>query len=208
MGGLIHGLLGVGTLGKADAGIGPAVDVGGGVGLVVDLVEGHPVLDLVFVALHDSLGIADEEADHPAVQPAAVLFGQVVGHFKMAEGDHRLDAILEQLVEQIVVELQAGLVGGFLVSLGKDAGPGNGGAEALEAHLGKQLDVVFVSVVKINGIVVGVAFAGQDAVGDAAGYAVRAGGQHVADAGAFAPLIPAAFQLVGSHRAAPQEILR
>ncbi|EJK90465.1 hypothetical protein UUU_35850 [Klebsiella pneumoniae subsp. pneumoniae DSM 30104 = JCM 1662 = NBRC 14940] len=40
-------------------------------------------------------------------------------------------------------------------------------------------------------------------MGDFARHAVRPAGQHIADAGAFAVLIPAAFNLMRGDRAAP-----
>ena len=205
---LIQGLLLVLEQGEAHAGVGPAEDIVGGVGLIVDLVEGHPVLDLVFVALHHRGGVVHEEVDRLPVHPAAVLFGEGVGHLKVAQGDHRLDAVLEQLVEQVIVELQACFVGFALVAPGEDAAPGNGGAEALEAQLRKQLHVLFVGVVEVDALVVGVMFAGQHAVGDAAGHTVGTAGHHVADGRAAAIGVPAAFQLMGSHCAAPQKVFR
>ena len=110
------------------------------------------------------------------------------------------------LVEQVVVELEARLVGGGLVAVGVDASPGDGGAEALEAHLGKEGDVLLIMVVEVDGFVVGVVFAGQDAVGDTAGMGVVAGGDDIHDAQALAAFAVGAFQLVSGDRAAPQEI--
>ena len=178
----------------------------GKVGLVVDLVVGHPVADLALVPLKAGAGKPDEELNHPAVLPAAVGLGQVQGHLKVAEGDHRFDAVPMALVEQVVVELEPCLVGGLLVPVGEDAGPCDGGAEALEAHLGKQADVLLVVVVKIDGVVAGVILTGQNAVGDPAGSLDVAGGDHVGNAQALAVFLVGAFQLVGGHSAAPQEI--
>ena len=92
--GLIERLLGILKLGITDTGIGPAENIDGRVGLVVDLIEGHPVLDLILVALHDAKSIAYEEIHQFAVGPAAVLLCQIVGHLEVAECDDRLDAVL------------------------------------------------------------------------------------------------------------------
>ena len=121
----------------------------------------------------------------------------------MGEGDHRLDVVLQQLVEHVVVELQPLLIRLGLVALREDAGPGDRGTEAFEAHLGEQFDVFFIAAVEIHRFVVGVIFAGFHLVGDFTRHAVRPAGQYVADARAFAALIPAAFNLMRGNRAAP-----
>jgi len=50
---------------------------------------------------------------------------------------------------------------------------------------------------------IGIVFSRFHALGDLARNAVRAAGQNVTDAGAFAAFIPAAFNLVCSDRATP-----
>ena len=206
MGGLVHQALVVVLRPAEEAGVEVHAVGAGEVGLIVDLVVGHPVFDLALVPRKAGAGKAEEELDHPAVLPAAVGLGQVQRHLEVAEGDDRLDAVLVALVEEIVVELQAGFVGGRLVAVGEDAGPGDGGAEALEAHLGKEGDVLLIMVVEVDGFVVGVVFAGQNAVGDTAGMGVVAGGDDIHDAQALAVFLVGAFQLVSGDRAAPQEI--
>ncbi|MNL60144.1 hypothetical protein D3C87_1839310 [compost metagenome] len=57
--------------------------------------------------------------------------------------------------------------------------------------------------VKVDGFVVGIVFPFNHFLSDFARYAMRAAGQHVANAWAFAAFIPAAFNLVRRHRAAP-----
>ena len=206
VGGLVHQALVVILRAAEEAGVEVHAVGVGKVGLVVDLVVGHPVADLALVPLKAGAGKLEEKADHPAVFPSAVGLGQVQGHLKVAEGDHRFDAVPIALVEQVVVELEPCLVGGLLVPVGEDAGPCDGGAEALEAHLGKQADVLLVVVVKIDGVVAGVILAGQNAVGDPAGGLDVACGDHVGNAQALAVFLVGAFQLVGGHSAAPQEI--
>ena len=171
--------------------------------LVVDLVEGHPVLDLVLVPLEADGSKADEEVHQLAVPPAAVLGDQMVRHFEVGQGDDRLHAVFVHFVEEVIVELQACLVGLCFVSLGEDAGPGNGSAEALEAHFCQQGNVFFVAVVELDALMVGVVLAGEHALGDFAGHTVAACGHDISHADALAAFLPAAFQLMGSYGAAP-----
>ena len=63
MGRLIERLFRVVELRKLNARIGPAENVNGGVRLVVDFVERHPVFDFVLIALHDGFGVADKEVN-------------------------------------------------------------------------------------------------------------------------------------------------
>ena len=119
VGRLVHRPLGVAELGVFYPGVSPAIDIRLSLGLVVDLVEGHPVFDLVLVPLHDGDGVADKEVNAPAVEPASVVLGKVVGHFKVAQGDNRLNAVLEQGVKEVVIEFQSRLVGLVSLPLGK-----------------------------------------------------------------------------------------
>ena len=94
MGRLIERLLGIFKLREADAGIGPAENIDSRIGLIVDLVEGHPIFDLILVALHDTQRVAHKEVHQFAVDPAAVFLCQVIRHFEMAQRDHGLYAVL------------------------------------------------------------------------------------------------------------------
>jgi hypothetical protein len=79
-------------------------------------------------------------------------------HFEVGEGDHRFDVVFQQLIEHVVVELQPFFVWLRFVTFREDARPGDRGAETLEAHLGKQLDVFFVVAVEIDGFMVRIVF--------------------------------------------------
>ncbi len=125
----------------------------------------------------------------------------MVRHFEVGQGDHRLDAVFQQFVEQVVVKLQAGFVRRRFVAVREDARPGDRGAEAFEAHLGEQRHVLLIAAVEIHRFVVGVAIAVEHAVGHHAIHAVRAAGQHVGDAWPFTAPIPTAFNLVRGDRA-------
>ena len=157
----------------------------------------------MLVAADHHLGEAHEVVDNLALEPALAGLGQMVGHLEVAQGDDGFDAVFEQLIKQIVVELQSGLVGLGFVAPGEDAGPGDAGTETLETHLRQQGHVFLVVMVEVDGLVVGVVLAGLHAVGDATQHAVSAARQDIHHAGAFAPLIPAPFKLVRGHGAAP-----
>ena len=125
----------------------------------------------------------------------------------MVQSDHRLDAIFVQLVKDIVVELQPCLVGFRVVPVGEDAGPCNGHPVALEAHLGKQPDVLLVMVVEVDGLVAGVVAAGVDAVVDLPRLALGVAHFHIGHAQALAAGVVSAFALVGGCSAAPKKVL-
>ena len=173
------------------------------VALVVDLVERHPVFDLVLVALEDRDGEAHKEFDELAIAPAAVLRDEVVRHLEVRERDDRLHAVGMHRVEEIVVELQALFIRLRLVAVREDARPGNARAEALEAHLSEQGNVLFVVMVEINGIVVRIDLARQDAIRDLTRPPRTADRHDIGNADALAAIFPAAFELMGSDGAAP-----
>ena len=200
---LVHGLFRVFVVGIDHAGTAVAEQRGAPVALVVDLVEGHPVFHFVLIALEDHFGEAHKEIDHFAVGPATVLLHQMQRHFEVGEGNHWLDVVLQQLIEHVVIELQPLFVWLSFITLREDTGPGDGGTEALESHLSKQLDVFFVAAVEINGFVVRVVLTRFHLASNLARHAVSAAGQHIANAWAFALFIPAAFNLMRGNRAAP-----
>ena len=203
VGSLIERLLGILKFRKTDAGIGPAENIDGRVGLVVDLIEGHPVFDLILVTLHDAKSIAYEEIHQFAVGPAAVLLCQIVGHLEVAECDDRLDAVLQELVKQIVIELQTLFIGLCLIALRENAAPGNRCAEALKAQLREQLYVLLISVEEVDALMVGIILPGHHAVGNTSRDLIGAARHHVADAGSSSVDIPRSLELVCGNCAAP-----
>ena len=124
----------------------------------------------------------------------------------MADGNHRFDAVLMALIKEIVVKLDTRRVGGGLVSLGEDPAPCDRGAEALEPHLGKQFDILFVAVIKINGHMAGVILSCQDTIRKPTLGVGVACGKNIRHAQALAVLVVSTLTLVGGYRAAPQEI--
>ena len=125
----------------------------------------------------------------------------------MADGDQRLDAVLLAAVEHAVVELQTLLIGFRFPAVGEDAGPVDGGAEGLKAHLRKEGNVLFVVVIEINGLVAGVQTVGADAGGYPLGVGVGTVGAHIRHAGTLAVHVPCTLKLVGGTGTAPQEII-
>ena len=117
----------------------------------IDLVEGQPQLDLLFVARKHGTGIALKEADSLTAAPPAVLLHQPPRHFIVRQRHQRRDVVRGQLVKQPVVKRQPRLVRLLLVTVRKNAGPGNGDAQAAKAHLGEQLDVFRVAMIEVDG---------------------------------------------------------
>ena len=122
----------------------------------------------------------------------------------MADGDQRLDAVLRAAVKNAVVKFQALLVGLALHASGEDAGPVDGGAEGLEAHLGEESNVLLVVVVEVDGLMAGIQPVGADSSCHPFRAGVRAIGAQVRDTGAFAIHVPCALELVGCTGPAPQ----
>ena len=73
--------------------------------LVVNLIKRHPVLHFVLVTSEYHPGKTDKEIDKLAVAPAAVLRHQMVRHLKMRQRNHRLNAIFQAFVKQVIIEL-------------------------------------------------------------------------------------------------------
>lgn len=71
-----------------------------------------------------------------------------LGQIPMVEGDIGLNAGNEQRVEDVVVEVDAGLIR-LAVPVGEDARPRDGHAEARDVHLAHGRDVVHVAVVEV-----------------------------------------------------------
>ena len=67
------------------------------------------------------------------------------------------------------------------VPLREDAAPRNRSTEALESHLGKELDILLVAVVEVDPFVVRVVEAIHHTVGDLALFVLAADGHHVGD---------------------------
>ena len=173
----------------------------------IDLVEGQPVLDFPGIAGKDGGTVFQIGVDHPAVFPAAVLLDQGNGGIKVADGDERLDAVLQALVDHLLIELQSLFIGDVVVAVGQDTGPCDGEAIALEAHLREQLDVLFEVVVHVDGFMgrVLVLVVTLQHLHDAAAdrHTVLAKGHDIDGGQALAAFLPAALALVRGGCAAP-----
>ena len=185
-------------------GVGPQEQRVVGVHLVVDLVERHPPPHLVVVTLEADPGKPGEELDQLTVAEAAVVAGQVQRQLEVGQGDHRLNAVGQELVEHRVIEGEPFLVRLGLVAVGEDPRPRDRGAQAGQAEFGEQGDVLAEPVVEVDRLVVGVELPGLDRMVTRRGTPCACG-EHVDDAGALAASVPAALELVGCQRAAPQE---
>lgn len=104
---------------------------------------------------------------------------QGVGHVVVTDGYQGLDAMVAQVSEHSPIEVEPRLVGLGLQPRGEDAGPGHAHAVDLEAHLGKELDILMVAVVHVDALVGGIAVAGKDAFGHGAGLGSAAGRREV-----------------------------
>ncbi|MPN15128.1 hypothetical protein SDC9_162457 [bioreactor metagenome] len=172
-------------------------------GTGVDLVKGQPILYFAGIAGKNGLAVVEVKAHQFAAGPAIVLFDQGIRHFVMADGDQRLDAVLFAAVKHAVVKGKAGFVWGVLGTGGENAGPVDRGAKHLKPHLGKQGNVLFVVVVKIDRFPAGVTGAGPQLFSDPFRRGVAAAGAMVRHAVALAVHIPRALKLVCGAGAAP-----
>ncbi len=177
----------------------------------IDLVKGKPVLHQTLVAGEDRGREVLVEVDEFAVAPAAVLLDEMNRAVEVRDSHERLDAVRLALAEHILVEGQASLVGLGLVAVGEDAGPGQAHTEGLKAHLGKEGDVLLVMVIEIDAglrrIVIAVLEVEHLALAGDHRIALGAVRSHVHVGQTAAVHVVGALALVGSRRAAPQEVI-
>ena len=124
-----------------------ALDVGvGGVG--PDLVKGEPVGHLVGVLLKAEGGKVHKGVDGLAVEEVALLKeGQ--RRIEVMQRDKRLNVVLVALGEEVVVELDT-LGVDFAGTVGEDAAPGDGEADAVDTELLAQFQIDGVLVVEVG----------------------------------------------------------
>lgn len=116
----------------------------------VDLIKGQPQLYLVFIPCKDRAYIPLVKSNQFPVRPTVILKGQVEGRLIVGDCHKRLDSIFQAFIKQIIIKLQSFFVGRFLIALWKNPAPRNGGAEHPKSHLGKQLNILFITMVEIN----------------------------------------------------------
>ena len=178
----------------------------------IDLVEGKPVFHLALVAVKQDAAVVHIGVHHAAVLPAAVLFDEGNGGVEVADGHQRFDAVLMALIKQVFVVLQAFFVGHSIIAVRQDAGPCDGQAVALEAHLRKEGDILFIMVVHIDGLMAGIIVLPVTfqhfQLTPRHRETVRPKGGHIHRSKTLAAVLPCALALIGGCCAAPQKILR
>ena len=162
----------------------------------VRLVHGAPVRDAVAQPLRHERGVlAEAQGGVPLEPPPGIL--ERLREVPVEERRHRLDAGLEQAVDEPVVEREARLVDGAAARR-LHAGPGHREAVAVGAQALHEGDVLRPAVVVVAG------HGPVGAVEDATGLS-REG---VPDAGATAVLVDGALDLVGGGARAEDEVRR
>ena len=185
----------------------------------VDLVDQNPLMNLALVAFEQHLAVLHKEVNDLAAGPAVVFQGQIQRHLIVADRDQRLHAVGNDRVDEVIVELQALLVGRGIIPVGEDTGPVDGGTQAVHAGACQQLDVLLVGVVEVDAAAFGVELVvllhgALDVCGvDLHVVAlvrrdVILAAVDVCQAPALAALFPCALHLVGGQCAAPEEVFR
>ncbi len=176
------------------------------VSLVVDFIKRHPVLHFVLIASENHSGKTDKEIDQLTIAPATIFRHQVIRHLEMRQCNHRFNPILQAFIKEIVVELQSGFIGLCFIALRENTRPCNRGTKTLKSHFSKQLNIILITMIKIDGLVVRVIFTCNHAVGNFTRYPMGPSRHHIGNANPFTALLPAAFQLMSGHSAAPHKI--
>ena len=111
------------------------------------LVERHPVLDAIAQVRREERGVVTEPARDLRVGEAAAVL-QRLRQVPVEQVDQRLDASVEQGVDQALVEVEARLVDGA-GPRGQDARPADAEPVCARPELGHQTDVLRVAVVVV-----------------------------------------------------------
>ncbi|VTR57178.1 Uncharacterised protein [Serratia fonticola] len=115
----------------------------------------------------------------------------------MVQGDHRLNVVFQQGIDQIAIEFDPGLIDGA-PALWQQARPGDREAVALHPHFGHQRHVLTEAVIVIDGnVAVCALVSGAWQVGEG-----------IPDGWAFAVGIVCAFNLIRRASRAPEELFR
>ena len=159
------------------------------------LVDHLPVFYAVTEGLVADTGITLEGEGTVSALPTVVFFYQRIGQVEMIQGHKGLNSLLDQIVNHLIVEIDALLVD-FSVTVGNNAGPGQGKAIGLHSHLLHQVDVFLPMMIKIAGHL-----AVRLLVGTFEGIVIGYG--HT-----LAVFIPAALDLKSRGGSTPEKIFR
>ena len=121
-------------------------------GRAVDLVKGKPVPHLILVALEQNMAQLLVTGNQLVPKPAVKAPDEGVGGLIMRERYQGLDPMPQALIEDGIVEPEAGLVRLGLEAGGKDATPVDGGTKDVKAHLGKEGYVLLVVMIEVYGL--------------------------------------------------------
>ena len=119
------------------------------------LVERHPMLDAIAEVLRADGGIVAEVSRGVAIGPSA----EVLEHLRkipMIERDERLDVVLQQLIDDAIVKVDALLIG-LALAVRHDARPRERDARGIQPEVGHQRDVVAIAMIEIARDIAGIA---------------------------------------------------
>ena len=105
--------------------------------LIIDFIESHPILYLVFIPLHNRQCVFYKKINQLSIFPTTILFYKVIWHFKMRKCNHRLNSIFQKFIKQIIIKLKPGFIWLLIITIRKYSCPCNGRAKTLKSHLSK-----------------------------------------------------------------------
>ena len=129
-----------------------------------------------------------------SIQPSSLQL-ESLRQVPVVESDCRLNVVVQQLIDQVVVVVHSSLV---LVSntRGQHSGPGNGESVALQTQVCQQLNILFVVVIGVTGHL------STGPINDV----TLLPGEHVPDVLSLPILIPASLNLISCCGCSPLEI--
>ena len=158
------------------------------------LVVGDPARDAVTEPRGDDLGVLDESLGGGSLGPAARVL-EHLGKIPVVQRRKGLDVVRKQLVDEPVVEIEAGLVDAS-PAFWEHPRPRDREAESIETEVGHQGDVLWIAVVEVA----------RDRAGVTVPHLSRGVAEAIPDALAAAVLVRGAFDLVRRGRRAPEKV--
>ncbi len=115
-------------------------------------IERHPIFHGSFKTIEKSTGIRFVESDELTAHSASERFNQMDGAHRMGEWlQTGFDSVRFELCEEVFIERQSFFIRSASFPFGKILAMIQT-PEAFKAHLGKQLDIFFVAMIKIDGL--------------------------------------------------------